>query len=84
MIVDEPPVMWSPPGSGFEASSLSPAGEMQGFWRLTGRGDDVHEKDAPPVGRAGRVGRTGSSVFRPLGRRGRRNWGGGSDAASRD
>src|SRR5579862_467421 len=37
---DEPPVMWSP---GFEANPNSPAGEMQGFWRLTGRGSDAEE-----------------------------------------
>ncbi len=37
---DEPPVMWSP---GFEANPNSPAGELQGFWRLTGRGSDADE-----------------------------------------
>jgi uncharacterized membrane protein YidH (DUF202 family) len=26
--------MWSPPGSGFEASMFSPAGRIQGLWRL--------------------------------------------------
>jgi hypothetical protein len=83
-IVDEPPVMWSPPGSGFEASPLSPAGEMQGFWRLTGRGRHAHEKDAPSGGRASSVGRSGSIVLRVLGWRGRRNRGGDGDAAARD
>jgi hypothetical protein len=29
-----PPVMWSPPGSGFEASPYSPAGRIQGMWQL--------------------------------------------------
>jgi len=64
---DEPPVMWSP---GFEASPNSPAGEMQGFWRLTGRGSDRDESEARarqrPIGRAGRF------VLRLLGFRGRR------------
>ena len=32
---DTPPVMWSPPGSGFEASPLSPAGRSQALWRAT-------------------------------------------------
>jgi hypothetical protein len=27
-----PPVMWSPPGSGFEASPYSPAGGLQRLW----------------------------------------------------
>jgi hypothetical protein len=29
---DSPPVMWSPPGSGFEASGFSPAGRALQFW----------------------------------------------------
>ena len=53
---DEPPVMWSP---GFEANPNSPAGEIQGFWRLTGRGSDRDEADARarerPIGGAGRL-----------------------------
>lgn len=32
---DIPPVMWSPPGSGFEASPFSPAGRAQTFHRFT-------------------------------------------------
>jgi hypothetical protein len=28
--------MWSPPGSGFEASSFSPAGRAQQRWALVG------------------------------------------------
>jgi hypothetical protein len=63
---DEPPVMWSP---GFEANPNSPAGEMQAFWRLTGRGSDGEEKEARarewPMGRAGRF------VLRLLGYRGK-------------
>jgi hypothetical protein len=66
-MIDEPPVMWSPPGSGFEASPLSPAGEMQGFWRLTGRGSDAHEKEASRLERGRRIGRVGSFVLKMLG-----------------
>lgn len=32
MMSNEPPIMWSPPGSGFEASSYSPAGRAQQTW----------------------------------------------------
>jgi hypothetical protein len=64
--MDEPPVMWSPPGSGFEASPLSPAGEMQNFWRLTGGGSDLHEADARRQRRRP-LGRLGSLLLRLLG-----------------
>lgn len=64
--LDEPPVMWSP---GFEANPNSPAGEMQAFWRLTGRGSAADEAEA----RAGqrRVGKFGALILRMLGFRGR-------------
>lgn len=35
-ISNEPPIMWSPPGSGFEASPYSPAGRAQQMWALVG------------------------------------------------
>jgi hypothetical protein len=34
VLSDEPPIMWPPPGSGFEASPYSPAGRAQQMWRL--------------------------------------------------
>jgi hypothetical protein len=34
-----PHVMWPEPGSGFEASPLTPAGRTQGLWLLTPRGE---------------------------------------------
>lgn len=61
---DEPPVMWSP---GFEANPNSPAGEMQGFWRLTGRGSDGDEDEARARRRP--IGRVGAVILRLLGLR---------------
>lgn len=58
--------MWAP---GFEANPNSPAGEMQGFWRLTGRGSDAQEGEARA--RQLRVGRVGAFILRALGFRGR-------------
>lgn len=68
-IIDEPPVMWSPPGSGFVASSFSPAGYVQGIWRMTGRGSDAREAEA---GRRQRriPGRVGLFLLHLLGYRG--------------
>lgn len=55
--IDEPPVMWPPPSSGFEADPFSPAGQMQGWWQFTGGGTDANEAQARnrqrPIGRAG-------------------------------
>jgi hypothetical protein len=66
--IDEPPVMWSPPGSGFEASPLSPAGYVQNWWRLTGRGSDLNEEEALRR-RKTRPGRVGAFILRLLGYR---------------
>jgi len=62
---DEPPVMWSP---GFEANPNSPAGEMQGFWRLTGRGSSHNEDEAKD--RRHSLSRAGRFVLKLLGYRG--------------
>jgi hypothetical protein len=66
-IIDEPPIMWSP---GFEAEPTSPAGQMQAFWRFTGRGSDVNKDEAKRKQRP--VGRVGAFVLRLLGYRPRR------------
>ena len=60
--VDEPPVMWP---EAFEADPFSPAGEVQGIWRLTGGGSDALEAQA----RRARwpIGRVGAFVLRSLG-----------------
>jgi hypothetical protein len=63
-IIDEPPIMWSP---GFEAEPTSPAGQMQAFWRFTGRGSDVDEEEAKKRRRP--LGRIGAFVLRLLGYR---------------
>jgi hypothetical protein len=67
--MDEPPVMWpSPsPSSGFEADPFSPAGQMQGVWRLTGGGTDANEAEAKA--RQRRIGRNGALILRLLGYR---------------
>jgi hypothetical protein len=56
--------MWSPE---FEENPNSPAGEMQAFWRLTGRGSDALEVDARE--RARQVSRVGRFILRLLGYR---------------
>ena len=66
---DEPPVMWSP---GFEANPNSPAGEIQGFWRLTGRGSNRDGQQAGPEQQAnsrqaGGDGHKADSVMVPAG-----------------
>ena len=63
-VIDEPPIAWSP---GFDANPNSPAGELQGFWRLTGRGSDIDEEEAKRKQR--RVTRLGAFVLRLLGYR---------------
>jgi hypothetical protein len=56
--------MWS---AGFEANPNSLAGEMQGFWRLTGRGSNAEEHEARA--REWPIGRMGRFVLRVLGYR---------------
>ena len=40
---DSPPVMWSPEGSGFEASRMSPAGQQQARWQATSAWNSLPE-----------------------------------------
>jgi hypothetical protein len=63
--IDEPPVMWPSSSSGFEADPFSPAGQIQGVWRLTGGGTDTNEAEARAHQR--RLGRTGAFILRLLG-----------------
>jgi len=62
-VIDEPPVMWS---RGFEANPNSPAGYMHCMWRVTGRGSDTHEPEAPKERRRP-ISRAGAFVLRVLG-----------------
>ncbi|MCU1483284.1 MAG: hypothetical protein JWN67_30 [Actinomycetia bacterium] len=52
---DTPPTMWSAPGSGFEASPFSPAGRIQGMWRMT-RGVNERRRQGRPLPRSFVVG----------------------------
>jgi hypothetical protein len=65
--IDEPPVMWPSASSGFEADPFSPAGQMQGVWRLTGGGTDADEAEARAHQRP--IGRIGGLILKLLGYR---------------
>lgn len=61
--------MCSAVGPGCEADLLSPAGEMQAFWPLTGRGSDRNETETAGRRRRKSIGRLSRFVLHPLGYR---------------
>ena len=58
---ETPPIMWSEPGSGFEASPFSPAGRMQYLWWFLRRSGRLTDRDIEA--RAGRAFRSALPVM---------------------